>query len=98
GEAQTLKFPRGVARLRVLREERRRGLSGSERIGGIAVYQHLGYGAIKENHHLAGAERRVAQAPPGDAALEARLELLLVCRRDLECGVARSTRQLGRST
>ena len=51
---------------RVLRDERRRGLSGSERIGGIAVDQHLGHGAIDDNHHLASAQRRLAQTLRGD--------------------------------
>lgn len=82
--------------LRVLRDECRRGLSGGERIGGIAVDQHLGRGAINENHHLAGAERRFTQARRGDAAFEPRFESFLVRGRDLQGRVARRTRQLGR--
>src|SRR5689334_3011967 len=63
---------------RVLRDERRRGSTGSERIGGIAVDQHLGCSAIKENHDLARAESRFAQACRGDAACEPRFDPLLV--------------------
>src|SRR6185312_5437278 len=95
GKTRRLTFVEGRA-LRVLRDERRRSLSGSERIGGIAVDQHLGRGAIEENHHLASAERRFVQAVRGDAAFEPRFDPLLVCRSDLQGGVARRTRQFGR--
>ena len=52
--------------LRFLGDERRRRSSGGKRIGGIAVDQHLGHGAIDDNHHLASAQRRLAQTLRGD--------------------------------
>ena len=61
--------------LRFLGDERRRRSSGGKRIGGIAVDQHLGHGAIDDNHHLASTERRLAQALRGDAGHKPRFEL-----------------------
>jgi hypothetical protein len=45
-------------------------LSGRQCVGGITVDQHLGHGAIEENHHLASTESRLAQALRGDTVLE----------------------------